>query len=208
MQSGRSSGECQLKLTKRDKKPVLCYESSCIGLSVDLDLVHDIPIKLLKVSDGVYHHPPAVNPPSVALDLPQASQKQKLLKTVLTAMTKLSKFIHITAIQSGQIIIKAETSSSSAQVKTYFTSLQPRFVGDLNPDLHMENIVVVKVNPKHLSNVLNLANLSYETGSIFITPGEAVLVHVTLEPYTLGSLTYYLPVMVLNEGEDVSDENN
>eukprot|EP01036_Dinobryon_divergens_P000366 gene366-452_t len=62
--SGRNASICLLKLVKRDSKPNLCIETRSLEALV-VDIVHDLPIKILKPSDIVYYMPPIVPPPLV-----------------------------------------------------------------------------------------------------------------------------------------------
>lgn len=195
LSSGKSSTQCQLKLVKRDDKPCLSFETKANESSLSVDVIHDIPITVLRFNEYIYHMPPNVNPPAVALDLPN----NKIMKTVTDKMMKVTKYTHLTASQNGHIILR--TAHSSADINTHFNGLRPRFVGDLNPALHMDNKVTVKLSLRNLSNVLNLFNLPHEMASVFFTANEVALFHVNLSPQNLGSVTYYLPVMLLDDGE-------
>jgi hypothetical protein len=68
----------------------------------------------------------------------------------------------------------------------------------------MDNQATVKLLLRGLGKVLNLFSLHPETASIFVTADEVVLFHVSLSPSKLGSVTYYLPVIVLDEGEEAA----
>jgi HUS1 checkpoint protein len=153
LSSGKTSSQCQLKLAKRDGKPCLCFETKASESSLSVDVKHDIPITVLKFSEGIYHMPPNVNPPNVALDLPN----NKIMKTVTDKMMKVTKYTHLTASQSGHIVFR--TTHTSADISTHFNGLRPRFVGDLNPANDMDNKVTIKLSLRSLSNVLNLFNL-------------------------------------------------
>jgi hypothetical protein len=59
--------------------------------------------------------------PSVALDLPH---KTRLMKTIVEKMAKLSKYVNVTASQTGRLVLKAE--HSSAVIKTFFNFLSMR----------------------------------------------------------------------------------
>ena len=104
--------------------------------------------------------PPSVPSPKVALDLP----KTKLMKTIIDKLTKITKSIHMSANQSGKLVFIAE-HPSGAVIKTFYNSLQPRYIGDLNPENSKDNQVTVKLNLKILSLVLNLNNLPLENAS-------------------------------------------
>mmetsp|Transcript_31990 Transcript_31990/g.46093 ORF Transcript_31990/g.46093 Transcript_31990/m.46093 type:complete len:287 (+) Transcript_31990:1-861(+) len=193
--SGKMSSNSQLKLVKRDNSPCLCFETNAHESSLSIDVTHDIPIKILKSSDLLYHLPPQMSSPSVALDLPH---KTRLMKTIVERMAKLSKYVHMTASQTGRLVLRAE--HSSAVIKTFFNGLQPRYVGELNALTSAENEATVKLNLRTLSVVMNVQTLAMENASIYITEGELVLMHVSLSPSRVGSITYYIPVLISDDG--------
>ena len=123
LSSGTHSQHSQLKLVKRGATPCLCFEArECHSLEAGLN--HDIPIKLLTPSDIIYYMPPEVPPPVVALDLPK---NNGLMRTIVTKMGKISKHVHLSALQSGRITFRVE--HATAVIKTYYSGLQPRFEG-------------------------------------------------------------------------------
>lgn len=197
LDSGKSSSQCQLKLVKRNGKSCLCFETKASESVISVDLVHDMPIRLMRSTDIAHHMPPQVTSPLVALQLPRT----KLMKTIIDKMMKFSKSVHMEAFQSGRLIFSVDHSAAS--IKTYYNGLEPVFVGDLEPAEHMDNRVAVKLNLRRLSAVINFSSLSYNNASLFISD-ESVLVHVTLNPPTLGTLTFYLPIMVLLPGDDAN----
>ena len=160
LMSGKSSASILLKLAKRDNNPCLCFEIKAQDSPLMIDVAHDIPIKVLKSTDVIYYVPPTVPPPKVALDLP----KTKLMKTIIDKLTKLTKSIHMKASQSGKLVFIAE-HPSGAIIKTFYNSLQPRYIGELSPESSRDNEVTVKLNLKILSLVLNMHNLSVENAS-------------------------------------------
>lgn len=62
-----------------------------------MNIVHDIPIKVLKSSDITYYTQPQVPPPTVALELPR---NNKLMRTIVDKMSKISRNVHLSASQS------------------------------------------------------------------------------------------------------------
>eukprot|EP01038_Epipyxis_sp_PR26KG_P014576 gene14576-19575_t len=198
LQSGRSSSFCYLKLVKRNNQPCLSFETKANeSIACSMDVVHDIPIKLMKSDDIIYYLPPDIPPPQVAVDL----LKNKIMKIVLDKMVKFSKHLIITAKQSGSIIFRVD--HNSAVIQSYFNGLQSRLIGNITME-NVDNASTVKVNMKKFSIITNLGALIYDYASLYVTDNSPLLLHVTLTPYQLGSLTYYLPVMI-NDDED--DEN-
>lgn len=162
--SGKYSSQCQIKLVKRDNKPCLCVETKANESVMSVDVLHDIPIRVLKPSEVVFYLPPQVPRPQVALDLP----KNKLLKTIVDKMMKFSKHVSVNAFQSGRLILCAE--HSSAIIRTYYSGLQPRYVGDMRPEVDVENKAALKWNLRKFSTVLNLNNVLYDSASLCKNP--------------------------------------
>lgn len=158
--SGKYSSQCQIKLVKRDNKACLCIETKANESIMSVDVLHDIPIRVLKPTEVIYYMPPEIPAPRVALDLP----KNKLMKTIVDKMLKFSKHVSITAYQSGRLVLKAE--HSSAVIRTYYNGMQPRYVGAMDPISDVDNQASVKLNLRKLSTVLNLNNLMYDTASL------------------------------------------
>jgi HUS1 checkpoint protein len=158
--SGKYSSQCQIKLVKRDNKACLCVETKANESIMSVDVLHDIPIRVLKPTEIIHYMPPDIPAPKVALDLP----KNKLMKTIVDKMLKFSKHVSITAYQSGRLVLKAE--HSSAVIRTYYNGLQPRYVGQMDIVRDVDNQASVKLNLRKMSAVLNLSNLMYDTASL------------------------------------------
>lgn len=157
--SGKSAPICQLKLAKRGNKPCLCFEGKAMeGLSVDV--VHDIPIKILKATEIVYHMPPEVPLPTVALDLPH----NKFLRNIVDRFAKMTKHLIVTASQTGRIVFQVE--HGTATVRTFYNGLQPRFEAHLEPALHIDNCAEVTIDSKKFATVLALCSLPLERATI------------------------------------------
>ena len=152
--SGKHSPICQLKLVKRDSKPFLCFEAQTVE-GIYIDVVHDIPITLMKPSDIQYYLPPSVPSPRVCLELPRG----RLLKTIIDRLGKLAKQITITASQIGKMLLSVE--HGCAVLKTNYTGLTGRFEGDLDPLSDADNSATVTVELKTLSQIFNLSTLQY-----------------------------------------------
>eukprot|EP00602_Paraphysomonas_sp_CaronLab_P001755 CAMPEP_0185037824 /NCGR_PEP_ID=MMETSP1103-20130426/32750_1 /TAXON_ID=36769 /ORGANISM="Paraphysomonas bandaiensis, Strain Caron Lab Isolate" /LENGTH=273 /DNA_ID=CAMNT_0027575983 /DNA_START=39 /DNA_END=860 /DNA_ORIENTATION=+ len=190
--SGKQVPQCQLKLVKRGARPFLCFESKAQGA---IDITHDIPIRVLKPSDIIYYLPPEMSPPSVSLELPRG----KLMKTIVDRISKISKYLHIDAEQSGKVIFRVE--NSLVTIKTYYTGLTPRFEV-LNRDRDIGNSASVKLDVRRLSTVLNVQHISLLNAVMYISDDEAFVLHVTLSPNDVGTLTFYVPVVMESLGFD------
>jgi HUS1 checkpoint protein len=173
--SGKNAMASQMKLAKRGMTPCLCFEARESD-TLSMNVVHDIPIKILRPDDIMYHMPPDIPPPAVALDLPRNA---KLMRTIVDKMGRISKHVHLYASQQGRIIFKVE--HTTATIKTYYNGLQPRFDGNLDNEKDAENRAAVKVDVRKLSMVLNHANLPIDCASI-----------CTYSPYTTHITTLLL----------------
>lgn len=192
--SGKNSGICQIKLVKRGLKAFLCFEAKSVeGLSVDI--THDIPIRVLKSSDIVYYIPPDVPPPSVSLEIP----KHKLMRSIIDRMSRIAKQIDLTANQNGRLIFRVD--HGSAIIKTFYNGLQPRFEGNLDPAVDSDNTASVRLDIRKLSLILNFNHLIYSRSILFMKDHCAVVIYVNLSPSGVGSVTFYCPVIAVEQNE-------
>lgn len=86
LSSGKYSITSLFKLVKRDNRPYLCFETKANESILSVDVIHDIPIKLMKSTDIAYHMPPIVSPPSVALDLPKGKLSMIIINFSIIVM--------------------------------------------------------------------------------------------------------------------------
>ncbi len=186
--SGKYSSQCQVKLVKRDDKACLCFETKAVESVMSVDVSHDIPIRVLKPSEVIYYLPPDIPAPRVALDLP----KSKLLKTIVDKMLKFSKHVHITAVQSGRMVLKAD--HSSAIIRTYYNGLQSRYVGNMTPERDVDNQASVKLNLRKLSAVLNMNHLMYDAASLCKTC-PSLYVHSPPRPNIMCIVSFVSPTL-------------
>lgn len=158
--SAKYAALCQLKLVKRDNKPCLCFETTAHDSVVSVNIVHDLPIRVMKVTELVNHSPPQVAPPDVALELPRG----KLLKTLMEKLVRFSRHVHVTAMQSGRLIFRVD--HASVVINTFYNGLTPKFVGHLRPEEHIDNQATVKLSIKKFSSVIHLASLPYSSAGL------------------------------------------
>jgi hypothetical protein len=152
--SGKNASQSVIKLVKRGDTPCLCIETKAAA-ALGVDITHDIPVSVLRCSEIVHYQPPDVPPPRVSLDI----GRSKLFRTVIERMQKLSKYVYFNAHQSGKIVLSIDHTSSST-IRTYFTGLQPRFVGGaLSRQRDAANEALVKCDIRKLSVVLHFQSL-------------------------------------------------
>lgn len=75
---------------------------------------------MLKHTDIAFYQAPDVPPPQVSLELP----REKLFRTVIERMHKMSKVVYITACADGRLTLAIDNHTVTATVKTYFTGLR------------------------------------------------------------------------------------
>lgn len=158
--SGKVASQSLLKLVKRENQPCLCFETKADESILAVDVVHDIPLKLMRSADVIHYLPPQMPPPTVALDIPRG----KLLKTIVDKLSKFSKHVQITASQSGKLTLRADHPSVS--INTYYTGLLARYIADLVVGRDVNNQVVCKLNLRKLSVVLNFHNVPVDHATL------------------------------------------
>ncbi|CAM9361929.1 unnamed protein product [Discosporangium mesarthrocarpum] len=184
LNSGRSAPTCQMKLAKRQGMPCLSVETRAL----EIDVVHDIPIRVMKASDIQYHSPPEVQMPQIQLELP----RHRSLRTVIDRMKAIDKTVYVDADMGGQIVFRVE--KTDATIKTYYTNLTPRFES-MDEQQCRRNQASVKVDVKKLAAVLSVYSLRFDKAICCIIGGYSLVLHVILLPVGVGTLTYYMPVM-------------
>eukprot|EP00968_Pinguiococcus_pyrenoidosus_P023369 scaffold3726_cov270-Pinguiococcus_pyrenoidosus.AAC.9 len=185
LRSGRTAPLCQLKLTKRGGQPCLCLETRAL----EVDVTHDIPVKVLKASEIEAYAPPEVPSPTVQLELMQSRQ----LRTIVDRLKVFDKYLYIDSSMAGNMTLRVQ--SGEVTVKTFFPNLTPRFDG-MDEDAAIDNEVTVRVDGKKLASVLAFYALSCECAIACFVEGYTFIIHVFLAPRSVGTLTYYLPIGV------------
>lgn len=182
--SGKVASNSLLKLAKRENRPCLCFETKADESILGVDVVHNIPLKLMKSTDVVHYLPPQLPPPTVALDIP----KGRLLKTIVDKLSKFAKHVQITASQSGKLALRAD--HPSVCINTYYSGLFARYVGELQAQRDINNQVLCKLNLRKLSMVLNLHNVPVDHATF------CKLLHFILTSRPFLRVSFYIPVLV------------
>jgi hypothetical protein len=153
LMSGKSAIESILKLVKRSDSPCLCFEAKASG-GLTVDIIHDIPIKLMKVEDIIHYMPPQTSPPKVALQL----SKVKHIRTIVEKMIKFTKSIEITVSQLGRLSLKSHTPGMCT-ISTYVNGLLPQYESNLNIETDQNNTATVSIDIKKFSTILNASQI-------------------------------------------------
>jgi hypothetical protein len=98
LNSAKRAPQVSIKLTKRHGQPVLCVETR----AMEVDVVHDIPIVVMRSSEYEYYRPPDVPPPQVQLELPNS----KMFKTVVDRCKNLTKILSIHGKMEGSLTVR------------------------------------------------------------------------------------------------------
>ena len=152
LSSGKFSSACVIKLSKRDDKPHLSFEYAARESLVGLDVLHEIPVKLIRVNNQADILPPNVNDPEVSIML----SKSKSLKYIIDRFTKFSKNVSIRVHPSGRVSMHVD--SSNAVIETFFSDISANI---LIPNFQEE--INVTFNIKRLSTVLDYGLLSVQS---------------------------------------------
>jgi len=183
--SGRSAPLCQLKLTKRMGQPCLSFETRAL----EVDIVHDIPVKIMKSSEIQHYLAPEVPIPQVQLELPRG----KSFRTVVDRVKGINKHVFIDTDMGGTLTFRVE--ADSATIKTFYTNLTPRFGSNEDKQQSKNNKACVKVDTKKLATVLSYHTTAYESAILCVIENICLVLHVFLAPRGAGTVTYYIPVL-------------
>ena len=149
LNSGKNALICLLKLVKRDNTPFLCFEAKASG-GLTIDIIHDIPIVIMKATDIIYYLPPTdIPPPVVALKL----SRSKVIKNIIDRMKFFSKSVEIIASQMGRINFRV---NSECVINTFINGLQPFYEGTLDADADKDNTINIMVDNKKLSLLFSI----------------------------------------------------
>lgn len=202
--SGKNANQSVIKLVKRGETPCLCIETKATE-ALGVDITHDIPVSVLRCSEIIHYQPPGVPPPRVSLEI----GRNKLFRTVIERMQKLSKYLYFNAFQSGKIVLSIDHASNST-IRTHFTGLVPRSVGGASAQSRQRdgsNEALVKCDIRKLGAVLHFQTMfPWSAAIVHMSNNEILVLNVELSPPNLGSVTYFVPIVIMNDFE-VGDED-
>jgi len=156
----------------------------------------------MRASEYEYYRPPDVPQPQVQLELPNS----KGFKNVVDRLKNIARNVYLCGDMAGSLTLRTETESVC--IKTFFTSLAPRFES-LEEEDCSGNKCVLKVDSKKLAMVLHAYNfLRFNAIIMCMIKDHSLILHVLLEPAANGTLTFYLPIVpLINEGEEEDAED-
>jgi len=187
-----------MKLAKRCGLPCLCLD--CCGGSIEVH--HALPVKVMRVAEMQYHLPPRIQNPDVQLELPL----DRPIRTVVERLRTLSPFIYIEGRMTGELCLSIDGDGVS--IRTYYNRLVPRFEECKASKEHTENEegeddtsarCVLKVDSKKLLSSLQWQSTlplgrAVNSAILCMVENEMLVLHVLLNPRSLGFFTYYVPV--------------
>jgi len=194
-----------MKLAKRNGGlPCLCLDASCAGGSVEVH--HAIPVRIMRAADMQYHLPPRINMPDVQLEIPP----ERPLRTVVERLRCICPHIYMEGSMSGELTLRH--AGDGASIRTFFGKLIPRFEDCKVSEEDAANLedssrCILKVDTRKLSACLQWqATMQRNVGSALLcmVENEMLVLHVCLNPESVGFFTYYIPVLYMSP-EDMED---
>jgi hypothetical protein len=105
---------------------------------------------------------------------------------------------------AGELTLRVDRDGSS--IRTFFSKLLlvPRWAEEMERDQETAPNCTLKVDTKKLSTSLQWQNqfkTSTSTALLAMVDNEMLVIHVLLNPASVGFLTYYVPVNYLSTAE-------
>jgi hypothetical protein len=222
LSSGKNATQAVIKLSKRSSDSIQSHDRNgssnslqqpCLSIVLDgadqllnVDVLHEIPLRLLKVTEVLtLVSQPDISPPTVSFSLPS---KKKLFRNLIERLAKLARTITLRGtVCSSQLnqarltVTAVSDATSGVTVNSFFGGLQAHSLvqANSNPEEGDKIDIVeaeVRVAARKLLCVLEHVNVPHDDVSLFFSPREALVMYLQLQPACLGSLTFYLPVLV------------
>lgn len=188
-----SSSRIIMKLAKRQGGvPCLCMEAS----SLTVEVHHAIPVRILRVAEMEYHLPPQINMPHVQLEL----SSERPLRTIVERLKGIASNVYVEGKMTGELTLRVD--SDGASIRTFFTKLEPKF-----DDCKLQDesaTCTLKVDTKKLLTCLQWQATMTRTVSstlLCLVENEMLVLHVALNPSSVGFFTYYVPVHYMTDSQ-------
>mmetsp|Transcript_2605 Transcript_2605/g.3687 ORF Transcript_2605/g.3687 Transcript_2605/m.3687 type:complete len:384 (+) Transcript_2605:33-1184(+) len=195
-----------MKLAKRNRGfPFLCLDSQVQGKG-SIEVHHAIPVRIMRAADMQYHLPPRISMPDVQLELPH----DRSLRAVVERLRSLSPHVYIEGSMAGELTLRVD--GDGASIQTFYNKLVPRFEDcksttgrDGQNDENDEPVrCTLKVDSKKLNACLQWQGTlsigkSISSAVLCLVENEMLVLHVMLNPSSVGFFTYYVPVHYLSE---------
>ena len=113
--ASRQAHEWTLKLAKRPHACLILETKAAPGL--ELDIAHEIPVRLLPIAELAKYEQPRVAEPQVQLEMPARSPK-----VVVDRLKGIDKYVDVHGDMSGRLVMRVETDGVT--IRTHYTDLQ------------------------------------------------------------------------------------
>eukprot|EP00536_Pseudo-nitzschia_multiseries_P003462 jgi/Psemu1/284434/fgenesh1_pg.53_\ len=215
-----------LKLAKRNRLPCLCLEGRHAQSGTDatnqhrhdVEIHQAIPVTILRRNEMNQHLPPQINVPTVQLELPAG----RPIRPLLDKLKAMGQHVFLEGNMKGDLTIRLDHDGAS--MACFYSHLVPRPPEEdddeeggatRRTDASANNAnanaaCVIKVDAHKLSACLQWQQptaqqqrwqLPVSCSLLGMVPNEMVVVHVVLNPPTVGFFTYYLPVHFLHDDD-------
>ena len=201
LQSGRQAAQVVFKLATKQGSPHLVIETTADRI----DVCHDIPIQLIKVSSMEEHYPPQIDEPQAQIEMapPQS------LRAVMDRMKLLHDLVQVDVdMEQGRMTFSVATDNVT--MRTFYHDLEDKTPGESQRHASehddereggcAKRNVSVKLNSRQFVRTLNFANMHSESTVCCITEGQAMQLHVHLWQ-DIGCISYVIPVLNECEGK-------
>jgi hypothetical protein len=196
LDSSFNSTAIHIKLAKRHNIPCLCFDALTHG---SIQVYYSLPVRILRPTEIQQHLPPPINTTRsmLQLELP----RDKPLKPVLEGLRPLSNTVYLTANTHGELTVAVDTDG--AMIQTFYNQLPVVVPNNSQTTGAASDRTRVKVDTRKLVASLQWPWSMASSARICLIENEMVLIHVSLYPRQVGSLSYYVPVHYMNpEDED------
>lgn len=178
-----------LKLAKRNQIPCLCVETHQGGMH----LLHHIPVRILRPSTFPQYAPP------------QPSQHPTIQIMLESIQLRVDRWQHaptvtLLANRRGELVL--ETDQDACSIRSYYSQLS--VVEDEESAEAPKQSSRVRVDTAKLSLALAYQQQQPALVSqalLCLCPQEMLILHLALQPSTVGFFTYYVPIQY-NDEED------
>ncbi|TFJ82210.1 hypothetical protein NSK_006539 [Nannochloropsis salina CCMP1776] len=192
--SAKTAHFVRIKLAKRAGQPCICLEARAL----DMELLHEVPIRVMRAADIQYYMPPDVAMPRVQLELPY----NRSMRTVLERFKIMDRFCFVDGDMSGALRLRLQ--NDRCHVQTFYSNLIPRYVeGMTDGDEDMRRTeeggsacCSIKLDSRKFLSALHFMTMKYDSAICCMIEESCLVLHVTLAGH-VGTLTLYLPMYLV-----------
>jgi len=194
LKSAQSMQQLSMKLSKKTlggqaKMPCLVFTTTREGPGgQEINIVHDVPLKMLNEADFAAYEEPQLDQPGVELYLPP----MKIFRSVIDRFKTLTSHANLRATGSGLLSLTASPTCLEASMD-FHDCVRPQASGDdYDPDAKVE----LKIDLKKLSRVLYAEKLMSNDVIASFYEDTALALHFLCGNDMFSS--YYVPLTALD----------